>query len=259
MENTTATIKDNTRIAKAIYRMVLHCPDVDLNDFAPGQFANVEITGHSELLLKRPFSINAVDVDAHMVTLIYQVVGKGTEAMSHTTCGTQVSVILPIGQGFDLGDNDKNVYLVGGGVGIAPLLSVIRHWPAKQYHAFLGYRGEDYAYCLGDFESLCAHVFVSSDDGTVGEHGFVTELVKREISSAPPDVVLACGPTPMLKALRDRLLPQKIRAQFSLEQRMACGFGACAACVCGIDKGDGLMYQKVCTDGPIFDMAEVVL
>lgn len=259
MTNTMVTVKENTALNAAIYKMVLSCPDVDLSDFVPGQFADIEIPGHAEMLLKRPFSIHAIDSDEKTVTLIYQIAGKGTEALAQTPEGILLHAILPIGKGFNICKSGINILLVGGGVGIAPLLPVTRYWPYKQYRACLGYRGKDFAYCIDDYEAACDSVAIASDDGSIGQKGLVTDIVRREIDKLTPDVVLACGPTPMLKALKELLAPMGIAAQFSLEQRMACGFGACATCVCGIDKGDGRSYRKVCTEGPVFDMNEVVL
>jgi dihydroorotate dehydrogenase electron transfer subunit len=252
-------VKENIALNTAIYKMVLDCPDVDLSKFVPGQFADIEIPGHAEMLLKRPFSIHAVSREDKTVTLIYQIAGKGTEALVDTAAGTQLNAILPIGRGFDLCKVGNNILLVGGGVGIAPLLPVTKHWPYKQYRACLGYRSKDLAYAVGAYDAACDSVAMASDDGSIGIQGVVTDIVRQELGKSKPDMVLACGPTPMLKALKDLLLPLGIPAQFSLEQRMACGFGACATCVCGIDKGDGLSYKKVCTEGPVFDMNEVAL
>ena len=259
MTNTLVTVKENTALNTSIYKMVLHCPEVDLSEFVPGQFADIEIPGHAEMLLKRPFSIHAVDRDEKTVTLIYQIAGKGTEVLAHTDAGTQMHAILPIGRGFDLCKSGNNILLVGGGVGIAPLLPITKYWPYKQYRACLGYRSKDFTYAVGAYDAACDSVAIASDDGSIGTKGLVTDIVRREIDISMPDVVLACGPTPMLKALKELLMPLNIPAQFSLEQRMACGFGACATCVCGIDKGNGLSYKKVCTEGPVFDMNEVAL
>ena len=259
MNNTTATIKENKKLNDVMYKMVLYCPDADLSGFVPGQFADIEIPGHAEMLLKRPFSIHAVDADTHTVTLIYQIAGKGTKALAHVPAGTKLAAILPIGSGFSLEDSDKSAILVGGGAGIAPLLSVVKHWPQKKYRAYLGYRSRTYAYCIDEFKAACESVRISSDDGTIGAPGVITDIVAADIDAAPPDIVLACGPTPMLRSLKEKLSPRGIRAQVSLEQRMACGFGACATCACGIDKGGVLDYKKVCIDGPVFDMSEVVL
>jgi dihydroorotate dehydrogenase electron transfer subunit len=255
----TAWVGKNEETASNIYCMELICEGADLAHFIPGQFANVEVPGHNELLLKRPISICAVDTDRHAVTLVYQIKGRGTQALSGLHAGTSIEAILPIGRGFNLKSVDKNVYLVGGGVGIAPLLPVTRKWPGKSYEAFLGYRGRDYEYCLEDFKSVCAGVHVTSDDGTLGDKGLVTEALGRRLKEVVPDIILACGPVPMLRALKDITVTLGIPAQASMEQRMCCGFGACATCVCGIHTPDGLDYRKVCVEGPVFDLEEVVL
>ena len=258
LKNITAVIKVNEKIADGIYRMVLHCPEADLKHFVPGQFAHVQIPGHNELLLKRPISINAWNMEAQTVTLVYQLLGDGTRAWANAAAGTVVDAIMPVGRGFNLTAADKNVILIGGGVGIAPLLTVTKKWPEKNFDVFLGYRGRNFAYCSEDF-NFCSTVSIASDDGTIGEQGFVTALLDKKLTDFKPDIVLACGPAPMLRSLKGVLADRKIRCQVSMEQRMGCGFGACATCVCGIDTPDGLDYKKVCVEGPVFDLNEVVL
>ena len=253
-----AVIKSNENIADGIYRMVLHCPNADLVHFVPGQFAHIQIPGHSELLLKRPISINALDVDTQTVTLIYQVKGSGTRSLITAEPGTRLETIMPVGRGFHISASHKKVYLVGGGVGIAPLPTVVRKWPDRQYEVFLGYRSQPFAYCQNDFPT-CDMVYVASDDGSIGEPGLVISLIEKHLIANRPDIVLACGPTPMLRALKSLLEGTDIQCQVSMEQRMGCGFGACATCVCGIKTPDGVDYKKVCVEGPVFDLCEVVL
>jgi dihydroorotate dehydrogenase electron transfer subunit len=253
------TVRENKRIANNIFRMELFCDGADLANFVPGQFANLAVPGHKELLLKRPISICTADDKKQTVILVYQIKGKGTKVLSELHSGVSIEAILPIGRGFNLKGADKSVFLVGGGVGIAPLLSVTQKWPDKNYEAFLGYRGKDYEYCLDDFKSACESVHVTSDDGTLGEKGLVTEVLERRLKETTPDVILTCGPMPMLRELQDILGEFDIPAQVSMEQRMGCGFGACSTCTCGIDSGGGLEYKKVCIEGPVFDLREVVL
>ncbi|MGI5849587.1 MAG: dihydroorotate dehydrogenase electron transfer subunit [Christensenellales bacterium] len=254
-----AIVKENKEIAAQIYRMVLQCPDADLANFVPGQFANIAIPGHDELLLKRPISIGTADAGKQTVTLFYQIKGKGTNALSGVLSGAKIDAIMPVGRGFNLKIAEKRIFLVGGGMGIAPLLTVTKKWPDKSYEAFLGHKGKDYVYCLSDFELLCEKIFVTSDDGTIGEKGFITDLVKKRLNEKKPDVVLACGPPMMLRTLREIIKPYGIAAQASMEQRMGCGFGACATCACGVNTEDGPEYKKVCIEGPVFDLYEVML
>lgn len=257
LKNITAKIISNKEIAACIYELVLYCPDADLEHFVPGQFAHIEIPGRNDLLLKRPISINKLDTEEKTVTLVYQLVGKGTNALIGAAPGTEIKAILPIGKGFILNSDHKKVFLVGGGVGIAPLLTVTKRWPDKEYEAYLGYRGIDYAYCIDDFKCECRKVFITSNDGTVGKKGFVTEKLKERLKAFKPDIVLTCGPIPMLKAIKSVI--GDIPAQASMEQRMGCGFGACAVCVCGIKDKNGLDYKKACIEGPVFDFAELEL
>ncbi len=254
----TAKIKSNEKIASGIYRMELYCPDADLEHFIPGQFAHVKVPDHPELLLGRPISLNAVDAKKQTAVIIYQIKGKGTTALSKVNEGTVVESVIPVGRGFNLKVSDKTVFLVGGGVGIAPLLTVIKKWPDRHYEAFLGYRGEEFAYCHNDF-GACEAINIASDDGTIGIKGLVTAPIEQRLKELVPDVVLSCGPPPMLRALKALLEPLGVEAQVSMEQRMGCGFGACATCVCGVRGEDGLDYKKVCVEGPVFDLYEVAL
>jgi dihydroorotate dehydrogenase electron transfer subunit len=252
-----ANIIRNEKVAEDIYELVLRCPEADLTQFVPGQFANIEIPAHAELILKRPISIHAADAAARTVTLIYQVRGKGTLALAAAPTGTRLQAILPLGHGFDIQKEHQNIFLVGGGMGVAPLEAVIKHWPDQHYTAFLGYRCESACYCAEGFSGCDARV--ASDDGSVGKHGVITALVEAALEEIKPDIVLACGPAPMLRALKGLLSPRGIHAQFSMEERMGCGFGACAVCACAVQTADGLDYKKACVDGPVFDMDEVML
>ena len=158
LKNITAKIVSNKKIADCIYELVLYCPDADLKHFVPGQFAHIEIPNRADLLLKRPISINKTDAKNMTVTLVYQLVGSGTYALCEAAAGTQIKSILPIGRGFNLTSAHKKVFLVGGGVGVAPLLPVTRKWADKAYEAYLGYRGAEYAYCIDDFKNSCGLV-----------------------------------------------------------------------------------------------------
>lgn len=255
----SAAIVENIETAKCIYTMVLDCGGADLLHFIPGQFANLKIPGRNELLLRRPISICKTDANSGAVTLVYQIKGKGTQALVALQKGAIIDAILPIGRGFNLKAADKTVFLVGGGVGIAPLLPVTQKWPDKNYEAFLGYRSADCEYCLDDFKSSCGAVHVATDDGTLGEKGLITDVLKLRLMRGAPDAVLACGPSPMLSALKQILKPLNIPAQVSMEQRMCCGFGACSVCACGVKNGEELEYKKVCVEGPVFDLYEVEL
>lgn len=258
LKNITASVVVTEPLAKDIFRLILHCPKADLRHFVPGQFAHVRIPGHNELLLGRPISINAIDVEQNTITLICRKSGKGTTALSKIAKGAKLSAILPVGRGFYLRGADKKVFLVGGGIGIAPLPAVVRRWPDKSYEAFLGYASSDVSYKIEEF-SVCDFVHIASDDGSIGERGVITGLLERRLGVVKPDVILACGPTPMLRALKQITHKFNIKCQVSLEQRMCCGFGACSACVCGVNTPEGKDYKKVCVQGPVFDICEVAL
>lgn len=258
MYNVTARITGNSQIADSVCRIAFKTDKNALADFSPGQFADIKIPGRNELILRRPFSIAHANTDSGEFTIIYQIVGEGTKEMTRLKAGDFVEALLPLGKGFSLKESDKKVYLVAGGMGIAPLLSVPGKW-TREYRAFLGYRNSGLVYCAEEMKKACGETAVATEDGSAGFAGYVTELLKESLEREKPDLILACGPVPMLHALKELTVKYSIPAKVSMEERMGCGFGACAVCVCEVKCENGFGYKKVCTEGPVFDINEVVL
>lgn len=218
-------------------------------DFAqPGQFVHIKC-GHSRLL-RRPISI--CDVEGGQLRLVFEVRGEGTQWLSKRKAGDQLDIIGPLGNGFKR-SGDK-LLLVGGGIGLPPMLYCAKAWDAEA-HVIAGFRSKDRAMLLGELEEAARTLAVASDDGTVGVHGFVDELVKaalhRENGIAS---VLACGPKPMLRAVVQAANVYGVPCQVSMEERMACGVGACLGCA--LPMADGSI-RHVCKDGPVFQSGEV--
>ena len=213
---------------------------------APGQFVELELPGR---FLRRPISIcDWTDTD---LTLLVKVVGAGTEALVRCAPGTELDVLSGLGNGFDTALAGDAPVLVGGGIGIAPLYGLARRLLAqgKSPTVVLGFRTGKDAFYQKEFEDLGCRVLVSTEDGSLGTKGFVTDCLK-----ALPDCgyVFTCGPLPMLKAVHS--LPQLTGGQFSFEARMGCGFGACMGCTVPVKGG----YKRVCKDGPILYKEEIV-
>ncbi len=247
----TEQVLANDLIAQNTYLMKLTCTEDFLRLYRPGQFAHIEIPNAKELLLRRPISINYVDFGKKEVHLAYNTVGKGTKLLSLVRAGDTLDVLMPLGNGFQLADNMKKVWLVGGGIGIAPLKSLYCKYPDREYTAFLGYRNREYVYEAHDFE-LFAKTHITTDDGSYCTRGFCTDVLRAELEeSGPPDVILACGPHVFFKSLARAA--GDIPTFVSLEQHMGCGTGGCATCVCKV----GGQYKKVCLQGPVFDIREV--
>jgi len=223
-------------------------------DFVPGQFVNVKIS-RADLLLRRPISIHRYDKKSGEITLIYKVVGKGTREMSLMEKGEEVSLLTPLGNGIIIDKQYKNIYLVGGGIGCAPLMSIIDSDGEKTYTTFLGFDTKQSIYCMDEFGAKSKELFITTNDGSFGIKGFITDTLQKELIDKKPDLIFACGPTPMLKSLKSVLDGQDIPTYISIEERMGCGMGGCAVCACKTHDG----VKKACVDGPVFDISEVIL
>ncbi len=215
----------------------------------PDQFVHVKC-GHSRLL-RRPISI--CDWEENLLRIVFEVRGGGTEWLSRRKAGDRLDVLGPLGRGFRM-DREGRYLLVGGGIGVPPMLGCAK-WTAGRSTAVLGFRSADRAMLSEDFQKSCKEIFLCSDDGSIGRHGFVDAQV-RDILEKDKDftAVLACGPKPMLKNVAAVAAGFGVPCQVSMEERMACGVGACLGCA--IQMADGTM-QHVCKDGPVFDAGEV--
>lgn len=259
MERYLAVINQCAPVAEGIFEMVLHHPAWLGEAMQPGQFAHLRLPLRRDLLLRRPISIMDFDPETAELKLIIQAVGEGTRDIVSSKPGDEMDVIVPIGRGFSVtGDGRPLVYLCGGGVGVAPL-----HFAAKTFagecelEAFAGYRSSSHVYCAGEMEKLC-RLEICTDDGSVGYKGYAPELLAARIAERKPDLILACGPVAMLRAVQR--IASGIACQLSLEERMGCGVGACVVCNCKVRKpgGDDYEYRRVCVDGPVFPAEEVM-
>lgn len=245
-------IISNQSVCADTYKMVLSCPVNLLSKFIPGQFIHIKLPGRNELILRRPISVHRVDEST--LTIIYKVLGVGTEHLSTLGTGSKINILGPIGNGFPKGASYSSIALIGGGLGCAPLLSVPAYDSSKEYHAFLGFGTKELMYMTRDMEILCDSCQISTDDGSFGYHGNSVDMLKDFLKTNKVDAIYACGPVPMLKGLAN--LDCHIPVFASLEERMGCGYGGCLTCVCATKKNG---YKRVCVDGPVFPIEEVEL
>lgn len=232
-------ILENKRIAKDVFRMVL---DGDTSDItAPGQFVNIRLEG---FYLRRPISI--CDWKENELTLIYKVVGAGTEEMSYLEPGAFLDVLISLGNGFDTGKTGTKPVIVGGGVGVPPMYGLAKRLVEQGVKpaVVLGFNGKEDIFYEEAFRELGLDVTVTTADGSYGTKGFVTDAMEGF------DYAYSCGPEPMLKAVHGKVTG----GQFSFEARMACGFGACMGCSCKTKYG----AKRICKDGPIMEWEEIV-
>lgn len=258
MKKELMTILVQERIAHNIYKLKLKGELVkEMNK--PGRFVHLKVNDGSSPLLRRPISVCDFDQEEQTFTMIYRAEGEGTKLLSQKLTGNQVDVLGPLGNGFPVDEAEKGqtALLVGGGIGVPPLFNLSKQLIQKGVNVIhvLGFQTEDVVFYEEEFSKL-GKTYVTTVDGTRGIKGFVTDVIRDE--NLEFDILYSCGPLPMLKALENQNKDKK--GFISLEQRMGCGIGACFACVCHTqDDPDGFSYRKVCTDGPVFPIGEVVL
>jgi len=252
----TATVRANEKLGKRYYLLELDAPEIAPR-VQPGQFAHVRIPALTETLLRRPFSIFKTTTTT--ISIVYKVVGRGTSAMSQLRSGAELSVIAPLGHGFTVpGKDGRTPWLVAGGYGMAALYLLAERSPLRGL-VFVGGKSKCDIICKPDFMALGWEVRATTEDGSYGQKGLVTDPVRSELERGCANVKLyACGPMPMLAAVA-RLAEQfDVPAEISADQQMCCGVGACLTCVIPVKTPAGWEYQRVCTEGPVFDARQVV-
>lgn len=235
-------ILSNAQIAPAVYKIVLKGDTSPIT--ACGQFVNIQLNG---FYLRRPISI--CDFDTETLTLIYKVVGGGTEALSRMQKGEGLDLLLSLGNGFDTSKSGQNPLIIGGGVGVPPLYALCKRLIAegKKPAVILGFNTASEMFYEEVFKLLGADVYVTTVDGSYGVKGFVTDVMKN----LDYDYFYTCGPLPMFKAIES---VAKTSGQYSFEERMGCGFGACMGCTCKTKYGN----KRICKDGPVLEREEIV-
>lgn len=246
-------ITAKTSLAKGIFAFDIFCPEV-AELAAAGQFVQAAAEG---FFLRRPISICDIDKQEGTIKLVFEIRGKGTDKLAGLNKGDFIDIIAPLGNGFKVLEGKKAV-CVGGGIGVPPMVGI-----AKQYGenctAISGFRNMAAVILQEDFKKYGVSTILCTDDGSAGTKGFVTDALKELISKDKPDIIYACGPMIMLKKVADLAQENGIECQVSLEERMACGVGACLGCACKA-KGDNgeVVHKHVCKNGPVFDSKEVV-
>ncbi len=235
-------IVSNKPLTKDVFEMILSGDTSAIT--APGQFINIKLDG---FYLRRPISI--CDYDNNTVTILYKVVGGGTEAMSRLESGAELDILCGLGNGFDVSKSGEKPVLIGGGVGVPPLYNLCKKLieSGKKVTVILGFNTASEIFYKEKFESLGAEVYVSTVDGSSGVKGFVTDVLK----DIEYDYFFTCGPMPMFRAI------EKIASssgQYSFEERMGCGFGACMGCSCKTKYGN----KRICRDGPVLEREEII-
>ena len=248
-----AEIIRHTSLSDGIFDMTLKAEEI-AKEAKAGQFISVYLNNKSKIL-PRPISICGIDKEAGTLRIVYRTVGDGTKELSDYKEGETVKILGPLGNGFT--QKDKKAILIGGGIGIPPMLELMKQLDCEKT-AVLGYRDSD-MFLKDEFETV-GDVVISTEDGSYGTKGNVIDAIKEQ--GVEGSIIYACGPTPMLRGIKAYAEEMGIEAQISMEERMACGIGACLACVCKskvVDSHSHVHNKRVCKDGPVFDAREVEL
>lgn len=242
MTESVFTVISNEKIAKNTYKMLL---SGNTDGARPGQFVNIKIDG---FFLRRPISV--CDIEENTLTLIYKTVGAGTDKLSKTEKGEKLDILAFLGNGYDLSKSGEAPLLIGGGVGVPPLFLLAKKLvkEGNKPTAILGFNSADEIFLKDEFETIGVKTFIATADGSVGTRGFVTDVMKNT------DIYTyfyTCGPEPMLRAVYNE---SKTDGEFSFEERMGCGFGACVGCTCKTKYGN----KRICRDGPVLSKEEII-
>lgn len=249
-----ATVVEQKKIASDVYSLWLQTEQI-AKEARPGQFVSVYSKDDSRML-PRPISICEIDRESGRLRLVYRVVGQGTEELSHLSAGEKLEILGPLGNGFAPVEGKKKAFLMGGGIGIPPMVQLAKELDCE-VQVIAGYRDE-----LFLTEELKANgaLYIATEDGSAGTKGNVMDAIRENGLTA--DIIYACGPKPMLRAIKAYAEEHQIMCYISMEERMACGIGACLACVCQskeVDEHTHVHNKRICKDGPVFLSTEVEL
>ncbi|MFZ5572112.1 MAG: dihydroorotate dehydrogenase electron transfer subunit [Thermodesulfobacteriota bacterium] len=254
----------NRAIGSSYFHMGLRCGE-GFENAVPGQFVTLRIPDQQTPLLRRPFSIHRLvreNDSIRGIEILYRVVGNCTGRLSRLSAGDRVSLLGPLGNGFSV-PGDGPIYMAAGGIGVAPMVflaeSIHKKSPESSPHTlFLGGRTQTDLLCMDIFRSLGMALEVSTDDGSVGYEGLVTDLLQQAVLDNPPERIVACGPMPMLKTVARIARSRQVPCEVSIETLMACGMGVCLGCAVE-DRRPADKYRHVCIDGPVFEAATLLM
>ncbi len=256
-----AEVVQQEQVGPGLYRLSLYAPQIT-RSAVPGQFVYIRCTDNLDPLLRRPISIHGVNRGRGELFLLYQVVGKGTALLAGKRKGERLGVMGPLGRGFTLPAPGQRVVLVGGGIGVAPLVFLGQELVQRnnQVCLLVGARSAHQLPVGKEGYTAPFELAVATDDGSCGHHGPVTDLLEKILAGEGADMVYACGPRGMLRQTASLLARYDVPGEFSLEERMGCGVGACLSCVCKTagKGGEPLQYRRVCVEGPVFPAEQLV-
>ena len=255
-----AKLLEKIKLKENIYHFKVEAPQI-VNIAKPGHFIEIRVSNNTEPFLRRPISIHNLDKEKGILEFIFQVKGEGTKILSERIIGETIDIIGPLGSGTFKYDKFQNIAVIGGGIGVFPLYELAKSAKRdnKNVNIYLGFRSKDFVLLENEFESVSDKFVLTTDDGSYREKGFAINFLEKDIEEGKVDSIYACGPLPMLKAVRKLAIEKNIRCQISLEERMGCGLGVCLGCAVKTAKSpkEAPEYWHVCKGGPVFEAKDV--
>jgi dihydroorotate dehydrogenase electron transfer subunit len=243
---------NNSEIAPGVYSMTLSSPTI-AGIALVGQFVNILCDGYT---LRRPISICGFDAKLGILRLVFEIRGKGTDWLAKRQAGDVIDMVGPLGHGFPLKERSKRAVLIGGGIGSPPLLPIAKHY-GDNATVITGFRTASAQILQADFSATGAHTILCTDDGSAGFHGFTSQALEKYLETEICDILYTCGPKAMMRGVAKTAHTHGIPCYVSMEERMACGVGACLGCTCRTKDEKGSHHTRVCLNGPVFSASEV--
>lgn len=255
-----AKLLEKIKLKENIYHFKVEAPEM-VDIAKPGHFIEIRVSKNTEPFLRRPISIHNMDKEKGILEFIFQVKGEGTKILSEKNIGETIDIIGPLGNGTFEYENYQNIAIIGGGIGVFPLYELAKSAKKnnRNVNIYLGFRSKDFVLLEDEFKSVSDNFILTTDDGSYSQKGFAINFLEKDIDSGKIDSIYACGPLPMLKAVRKLAIDKNIPCQISLEERMGCGLGVCLGCAVKTAKSpkEAPEYWHVCKGGPVFEAKDV--
>lgn len=259
-EQVLADLVKKEEIVSGVYKFSLKAENI-VKQAKPGNFVEIRITDQTEPFLRRPISIHNLDRENGILEIIFQIKGKGTELLARKQVGEKVDVIGPLGYGTFKLENYKKIAVIGGGIGIFPLYELLKQAKENgvETGVYLSFRNKDLVMLEKEFGEITSNLNISTDDGSYKNKGFAIDFLKKDMEKEKYECIYACGPTPMLRAVKNYAVENNINCQVSLEEKMACGLGVCLGCAVktAVSPKEAPEYFHVCKAGPVFNCNDV--
>jgi len=247
------------KMIEGIYKFSIESKEI-AQTAKPGNFLEIKVSDSTETFLRRPISIYNIDKVNNIVEFIFQIKGSGTKLLANKEVGESLDILGPLGNGTFSMNDYKKVAIIGGGIGTYPLYELAKELKNNSnVTMYMGFRNKDLVTLEEEFKRVSHKLVLTTDDGSYGEKGFSINYLKEDCKNEKPDIIFACGPLPMLKAVQEFANNEGIECEMSLEERMGCGIGACVGCAVMTKKGGQEKYEYVCKNGPVFNSKDVII